>query len=222
MFELEKKIIAFLGDFYHKRKPLEQAIQAITDLMEDVNLDSQPPLVENISKELAEDPAMIILGTENRINPEAAVVNYWLTKDLDNRLEAYVANGGSLVVLHCALASYPADSKYRKMIKGEFLSHPSISAKVRYYSQKETDTFIGSSGYDYEVIDEFYVVDVDEADTSVFLYSECAEHGQGFGGWCHDYGKGKVVCVVPTHYEAGLMHEDNMRLYREAIEWGLI
>jgi len=218
---MEKKVFAFLGDFYHQRAPMEKAVQkAISDL-ENASLVSQLATAENINLALDADPAMIILGAENRINPQDEVIEFWLTNELDDKLETYVASGGNLVVLHSALASYPADSKYRKMIKGEFISHPPEHVKVRYYTSAEEGILSGDAGYDYEVIDEFYVVDVDTEETNVFLYSECEVYGEGLGGWYHDYGKGKVVCVVPTHNVEGFEHEETLRLYRDAIEWGL-
>ena len=215
-----KKVVAFLGDFYHPRVPLEQAVEAATRSIQGTELIFKTPTAKNMSAALSEKPDMIILGSDNKINPEGAVVNCWLTKEADGQLESYVAKGGSLIILHSGLASYPADSKYRSMIKGEFLSHPP-QGDVSYFSVKDQSPFNENSDYNYTVLDEFYVVAVDEEETNVFLYSKSEEHGKGFAGWYHTYGQGKVMCLVPTHNEVGLMHEETLRLYRSAFEWGL-
>ena len=218
---MERKVFAFLGDFYHQREPLELAVQTAVRGVGDVEIAFQLPTSESMNHALDQNPMMIILGAENRINPEDEIVRNWLTDELDNRLEAYVAAGGSLLVLHSGLASYPPDSKYRKMIKGEFLSHPPEHCQVRYYSEDDGVPLNGNASYDYVVIDEFYVVDVDTEDTNVFLYSECEEHGTGLAGWHHTYGEGKVMCLVPTHNKEGFEHAETLRLYHKTIEWGL-
>jgi len=217
---MERKVVAFLGDFYHQRVPLEQVVQRVLSSIRDVKLETQIPTAQNMEHALEQTPAMIILGAENRINPEDEVVQCWLTDNIDHQLEAYVAKGGSLVILHSALASYPSDSKYRKMIKGEFISHPP-EGEVRYFCAEGKCPFSEQGHYDYTVIDEFYVVEVDEAETHVFLYSESETYGKGLAGWYHAYGQGKVICLVPTHHMEGLTHEETLRLYHSAFEWGL-
>ena len=219
---MERKIFAFLGDFYHQLSTMEQAIETAVSRFTDVNLKCQLPTAENVSQALEQNPEIIIIGAENRINPEDEVVQYWLTDEIDDKLEAYVASGGSLIVLHSGLASYPTDSKYRRMIKGEFLSHPSEHCKVRYLNQDNSlPENLGKDGYDFEVIDEFYIVDVDVEETNLFLFSECEEHGEQIASWFHDYGDGKVSCVVPAHNAEAFEHLEMQRLYRDEILWGL-
>jgi len=219
---MERKIVAFLGDCYHQREPLEQAVLTAARRVGNVTVESQLPTTEAVGLALEKNPSMIIIGAENRINPEDAVVECWLTDEIDDKLEAYVAAGGSLLVLHSGLASYPSDSKYRKMIKGAFISHPPEDCKVRYYNQDNSlPENLGKDGYDYEVIDEFYVVDVDVEETNLFLFSECEEHGQQIAAWYHDYGKGHVSCIVPTHHAEGFEHREMQRLYFDDILYGL-
>ena len=220
---MERKVFAFIGDFYHEPAILKQAIQTAVSPFSDVSLECQLPTAKGVLQALAQEVAIIIIGAENRINPEDEVVHYWLTDEIDDQLEAYVAAGGSLLVLHSGLASYPSASKYRKMIKGEFISHPPEACKVRYFTQDNRNSDHWEAGdYDYEVIDEFYVVDVDIKETNLFLFSECDSHEGQIAAWFHDYGEGKVSCVVPSHYAEAFEDVQLQRLYQDVIRWGLV
>lgn len=206
---MKRKVFAFLGDFYHEKSPLEAAVKKAFEKIEDVEL----TVSDNVADVLPKNPDLLVLGMENRVNPEDSEVFFWLMEELDHQLEDYVLNGGSLVVIHCGLASYPGDSKIRKMMKGEFISHPADHCDVRYFSE--------NGRYDFSVKDEFYVVGVDVEETTVFLHSESVEYGRGLAGWYHMYGKGRVICVVPTHNAEGFAHDGVLNLYQDAFEWGL-
>ena len=220
--KMERKIFAFIGDFYHSFSTWEQVIETAVSRFEDVSLECQLPTAEGVAQAIEQNPEIIIIGAENRINPEDEVVHYWLTNEIDDKLEAYVASGGSLLVLHSGLAFYPSDSKYRKMIKGEFLSHPPEHCEVRFFNQDNSNPInADKDGYDIKIIDEFYFVDVDVEETNLFLYSECEEHDLQIASWYHDYGDGKVSCVVPAHNAEAFELLEMQRLYRDEILYGL-
>ena len=63
---MEKKVIAFLGDFYHQRAPLEQTVKAAMGRIEGIHLEITSPTTEQVSAALDENPAMMIMGAENR------------------------------------------------------------------------------------------------------------------------------------------------------------
>ena len=208
-------IYSFLGDFYHEHDhsypSVKKAVEANNAALADCKL-------AEISAVIDQNPAAIILGCENRINPEDDIVNFWLTSALDEKITAYVRNGGLLVVLHAALASYPEDSKYVDMVKGYFISHPEEHCKVRYMGKLP---LASSAAFDYEIMDEFYIVHVNENETNIYMRTESAEHGKGIGGWYHSYGAGKVIVIIPTHRQDGYEHPETIRLISEGLAWAL-
>ncbi|MCL2373306.1 MAG: ThuA domain-containing protein [Defluviitaleaceae bacterium] len=203
-------IYSFLGDFYHPHENIyptvKAALEAAGETLADSQLADLPAILDN-------NPAAIIMGVENRLNPESDNVTHWLTPEIDQKIEAYVAAGGSIIALHAAIASYPQGSKYIQMLRGYFISHPDEHCLVSYKGQ------LGGS-HDFQLMDEFYVVDVDQENTNVFLTSESL-HGQGIAGWYHNYGNGKAIVIVPTHRKESNQNPATIRLITAGINWAL-
>jgi len=215
---MSKRICAFVGDFYHKYEITIPAVKKAVEMLGDTAA-LEDCKAENIPQILPTNPDAVILVREDRLNPEDEVVNHWLTPEMDEEITSYVKNGGSLIAMHTAIASYPQDSKYVDMLKGYFISHPPEHYKVRYTSN-ENLPFNNAKPYDFAVMDEHYVTHVDEANTNVFMRLS-SDYGEHAAGWCHKYGKGKVIVLVPTHNKEGFEHPETIRLINDAIVWAL-
>ena len=209
------KAYSILGDFYHKHDFVYPSVQKAADLA-GVTLVDCP--VTEIEKAIDANPEIIIMACENRVNPEDEKIDLWLTDEIDEKITSYVKNGGSFIAIHAALASYPTDSKYIDMVKGYFVDHPPEHYNVRYTSKEQLPSSKDPAPVDYTVLDEHYVLNVDTANTNVFL-TLSSDYGEGNAGWYHNYGKGKVIAVAPTHNKAGFEHPETIRLYKEAILW---
>lgn len=215
---MKKNIYAFAGDFYHNKDNLEVALTKAAQ-KGDFIIHTKDLTDKEVADALKQQPDVIVIGGEDRISPESDPTNTWLTPETDKALETYVKEGGGLMVVHSGLASYPSDSYYRYMTKGHFIAHPPEHVMVRYHSVDIAGMDKGGFYYDFAVLDEFYQLAVDESETHVFLQSDTEEFGKGFGGWCHNYGKGKVICIVPTHNGAGLADENTINLYQESMNF---
>ena len=213
--KVRQGIYSFLGDYYHKHENIYPSIKKAAELAEETLNDCQ--CISELGDVIDKNPAVIIMARENRINPQDEAVKVWLTPELDEKITAYVKNGGSFIGIHTAIASYPADSEYTKMLKGSFVSHPEEHYCVQYKSNEKLP-FAGAEAFDYGIMDEHYVLDVDTEATNVFM-SLSSEFGEGCGGWYHSYGSGKVIVIVPTHNKEGFEHPETIRLYKEAISW---
>ena len=211
-------IYSFLGDFYHKHEHIYPSVKKAAELIGETLNDCQ--CTSELSGVIDKNPTVIIMACENRINPQDEQINMWLTPEMDEKLTNYVKNGGSFIAIHASLASYPTDSKYTDMIKGYFVDHPAEHYTVRYTSNEKMPFSKNPAAFDYEVMDEHYVLNVDTAATNVFMTLK-SEYGEGCGGWFHNYGKGKVIAVAPTHNKEGFEHPETVRLYKEAILWAI-
>ncbi len=58
----------------------------------------------------------------------------------------------------------------------------------------------------FTVVEEEFQVEMDEAETSVYLESHSPQNGRAVQGWAHAYGKGKVAVLVPGHSREVLEH----------------
>ena len=209
-----KKIYSFFGDFYHDHDIILSAVEKAVKGIE--NLELIDAKIEQISQVLDQNPEAIIIDMENRINPQDPVIDLWLTPELDEKITNYVHGGGRFVAMHAGIASYAPETKYTKMLKGYFLSHPA-DCPVQYISNDKLP-FENKTAFNYQVMDEHYQLHVDEENTTVFMKST-SEHGDNYGGWYHDYGNGKVICIAPTHRKEGFEHEETIRLIKQSIEW---
>ena len=213
-----KQIFGLIGDFYHPKSNAFDAIKKAVAANDAELIDGKLSniILSDISAAIDKNPAAILLYHENRTTPEEENQNHWLTPKLDHKITDYVKNGGSLIALHTSIASYPKDSKYTDMVRGYFIDHPQEHYLVRY--KTTSDTPIGN--FDFQVMDEHYLLHVDEANTNVFM-RHSSDFGEGASGWHHQYGSGKVIVLVPTHNKEGFENPEMARLLKSAIGWAI-
>jgi type 1 glutamine amidotransferase len=211
-----KKVYSILGDFYHKHdlilRSLKEATLGLKDEVEIIDVS-----IDKIHSVIEAKPDLIIMNCENRVNPQDPVVYNWMTAEVEKALVSYVSEGGSLLVWHAGLASYDEKGEYVDMLKGYFLSHPVENKPVRYFTSQSST--VKDITMNFEVLlDEHYFVACDEKNTNVFLWSE-SEDGNSIAAWRHEFNKGKVCCITPSHREEGLLHSDMLKLLSYCIDW---
>ncbi|MDQ0229010.1 ThuA domain-containing protein [Metabacillus malikii] len=211
-----KRIIAVLGDYYHPKErivdSLHHAVKFISEL-EDIDLVEIQ--LEQLCSELGKKPDAVILFKENRINPTDEKVDTWMTEEIGTAITEYVNQGGGWLGWHSGLASYPPDSNYIKLLKGHFEYHPELHQQVKYTSVDGNDSF-GAVAFD--ILDEHYFVNVNEAETNIFLTSQ-SEDGHSVAGWSHSFGNGRVSCLTPAHNKEGLENGEFIKLLAKTIKW---
>ncbi|MCT2537889.1 ThuA domain-containing protein [Aquibacillus koreensis] len=210
---MAKRIVAVLGDFYHKREWSERALEAAVEPLEDIKIEykSREELVESLDT----NPDAVILFAENRINPEDEQVNTWMDDDAAEAIQSYVQNGGGWLAWHSGLASYDHIKGYTDMLHGFFKFHPQQHQQVTYTVKQPTDLIKDTEQFTF--LDEHYFVECDEDNTNVFLTTESVD-GASIGGWEHDFGKGHVISFVPAHLEEGLMDPAVQEMLMKAIK----
>jgi type 1 glutamine amidotransferase len=200
-----KKAFSLVGDFYHNH---DLMFETLNEVLSSINIELIDVDIKNFLTSIKERPYILVIGRENRINPEEKDIKVWMGSDIEEEIVRYVENGGRLFVWHSGLSSYPKDGNFVKLIKGYFIYHPEKNKIVRYFSS--------DGSYDFKILDEHYFVYCDVKNTDVFLYSE-SEDGNSFAGWRHSYGKGEVICLTPAHREEGLKDINLRRLMREVL-----
>ncbi|WP_058308502.1 ThuA domain-containing protein [Gracilibacillus massiliensis] len=211
---MAKKILAVLGDYYHRKDwavhALESAIQSIE---ETVVLEYRS--VDQLVESLASNPDAVILFAENRINPEDEQVKTWMDEEAASVIAKYVENGGGWLAWHSGLASYDNVQAYTSMLHGQFKYHPPEHQQVTY--RAKPNSVIIEEGTSFTILDEHYFVECDEEKTNVFLTTESVD-GKSIGGWNHRFGKGDVICLIPAHLEEGLMDDNVQRLLTNCVK----
>lgn len=203
-----KKILSILGDYYHNHdlflETLGEVLKSFSD-MEIVDSNS-----EEFLNHIKEKPFLVIIAKENRLNPEDKDIKTWMDGNIEEEIVRYVEEGGILFSWHSGLASYSPNGPYIKLLRGYFKYHPEKQREVRYYSQ---NFFLGEE-IDFKIVDEQYFVECDEKNTNIFLISESID-GKSIGGWTHNLGRGRVICLTPAHKEG--LEDKNFRNFLQKL-----
>lgn len=215
---MPKQVTAILGDFYHQPDVAVQAFEAAINRLAnqvEINYVTVDDLVNNLNHH----PDLVILFSENRLNPEDDHVVTWMDEAMAAQINTYIQNGGSWLAWHSGLASYENIKTYTDMVKGYFIHHPPKHQQVTYTADGSA-SIIGSDTT-FTCLDEHYFVSVKEEETNVFLRSSSVD-GHSIAGWNHHYGQGKVACLTPAHLEAGLLHPSFTEILSQVIKWCLL
>lgn len=207
-----KKILAILGDYYHEewllQQSLDKAIETYTTELEQIEIEYIK--VEQLAEKLQEQPDVVILSKGNKLNPKEKYPSIWLDEILENQICQYVYQGGGWFSWHSGLSSYESFKDYYSMIRGKFDFHPNKHQLVTYQNNKENVLF--------QVLDEHYFVTCEERKTDCFLYAISGE-GKTVAGWRHEYGKGRVICLTPSHTREGLLNLEFCKLLSFSLKW---
>src|SRR5690554_2288137 len=98
------KVIAVVGDYYHKEFLYKNTLVEIFDKKEEVDLSFATR--DSLLDELKNRPDLVILASENRLEPEKDETAFWLTEEGAKKIAAYVEDGGAWLAWHSGLAGY--------------------------------------------------------------------------------------------------------------------
>jgi type 1 glutamine amidotransferase len=214
-----KKIIAILGDYYHDDGILKQSIENALQRSktETENIKIEYVKVEQLAEKLQERPDAVILSKTNKLNPTERNIECWMDKNLETQICQYVHQGGGWFVWHSGLSSFECLEGYYSMVRGKFDFHPPEHLDVT-YQYNERPEMIWKEINTFQVTDEHYFVTREERETNVFLYANSSK-GKSAAGWKHEYGKGRVICLTPSHTIEGLLNIEFSKLLLMSLKW---
>lgn len=215
-----KKALAVVGDFYHNGDLIRQSLNEILDpLITEEVVQLKYCETRMISQHLKENPDIVILFAEDRVDPENDPELRWMTPEISKQIAEYVDQGGAWIAWHAGMASYDADSEYITMLRGFFIHHPQENTEVTYQSMADASS-LGMNSVQFSCLDEHYFVECDEASTHVFLRSS-SDNGEAPAGWVHTFGQGRVGCITPAHRSEGLLHPAFIACMRDLFGWAI-
>lgn len=207
------KIIALLGDYWHKAEDAEAGLEAaLARFSADEDIDLQYVHHEEVSEALKAGPDLFINAKMDPLNPKDDEVITWLTEELDQQIVRYVKNGGSLLAWHAGMAGYSNESSYIQMLRGAFDYHPPGLQQVTYQYKED------SRLKEFTLSDEQYFVHCDQTNTYVDLWSTGVD-GNSIAGWKHPYEQGRVCCFSPAHTKEAMLDENVSQLLSQKVRW---
>lgn len=147
----------------------------------------------------------------------AALVLYYHHRTISagalERLEEFVRNGGGVLAVHSATASFKETPAYFDILGGRFIGHPPVQ---RLELRRVRDDVFGEVE-PFTVRDELYFHELRPGVTVHFVVSHQGEEIPAV--WTYRYGRGRVCYAVPGHTAASMFNGAYQRLLRRALRW---
>lgn len=186
-----------------------------------------------------------------RLERYSAILLYFHASHISDEalaaLDTYVAEGGGLIALHSAAASFEDSPSYSAILGGRFLDHgPIASYSVRPAKQEGADSLVrppsvplqaASPGPEesgprspkllpsfspmspFTVRDELYIHEYNP-DNSVHFVTD-SENGREPVAWSRLHGRGRVFYLAPGHRAQTLRHPSLRSILRRGISWAM-
>jgi type 1 glutamine amidotransferase len=147
----------------------------------------------------------------------AALVLYFHHKAISvealTRLDAFVRNGGGLLAVHSATASFKDQPHYFDIIGGQFTGHGAV-ANIEVKQVK--DDIFGGIG-DFFVKDELYWHSLQPG---IDVHFSAQHDGQSTPiVWTYRYGTGRVCYAMPGHTVESMRHPAMQEILRRGLMW---
>lgn len=147
----------------------------------------------------------------------AAMVLYYHHKTLSagalEQLEKFVCNGGGVLAIHSATASFKETPAYFDILGGRFIGHPPVQ---RLELRRVRDDVFGEIE-PFTVRDELYFHELRPGVTVHFVVSHQGEEIPAI--WTYRYGRGRVCYAVPGHTATSMFNSAYQHLLQRALRW---
>lgn len=157
--------------------------------------------LEKLPADLSSFSALVLHFHHKTISPSAL-----------ERLDTFVKNGGGILAIHAATASFKQTLPYFKILGGRFVGHGAVER----FQVERLEGGIFDIG-DFEVRDELYIHDL-EPDIEVHFTAK--HEGKDVPVvWTKQYGKGKVCYAVPGHTTGTMGNKTYQEVLKRGLEW---
>ena len=156
-----------------------------------------------------------------RISTEetSTVILYFQKKQISDpllqALERFVFNGGGLLALHAASASFKRNNRYFKLIGGRFLRHGAVSEFKIDAATNRSEIYKNIPGF--TITDELYIHDY-LRDVTVHFSTTVAEKTEPVV-WTRELGKGRIAYCSLGHRSAVWKHPQVKAIVHQSLDW---
>lgn len=128
-------------------------------------------------------------------------------------LDEFVKNGGGVLAIHSATASFKKSLLYFDIMGGRFIGH----GKIGRIDVKNQDSGIFRGISNFSVRDELYLHELSD---KIQVHFTASHEGKEVPVvWTHGYGKGKVCYCVPGHTSGSMKNQTYQRVLQRGLEW---
>lgn len=151
------------------------------------------------------------------LNPFSAMVLHYHHKTISDvalgRLDGFVKNGGGILAIHAATASFKETLPYFNILGGRFIDHGKVE-RFEVVNQK-SDVFCGIPNF--IVKDELYIHELND---KILVHFTTKREGRDVPVvWTYQYGNGKVCYAVPGHTTGSMNNEIYQQVLARGLKW---
>lgn len=129
------------------------------------------------------------------------------------KLAAFVHNGGGILAIHAATASFKGTLPYFEILGGRFIGHGPVE---NFAVNKVRDDIFGGIE-NFVVRDELYI---HELRPNIEVHFTAKHEGKDIPVvWTHRYGKGKVCYAVPGHTTETMQNKTYQQVLKRGLLW---
>ena len=129
------------------------------------------------------------------------------------KLDEFVKNGGGILAIHAATASFKETLPYFKILGGRFIGH----GKVEPFEVTKVKDDIFSGIENFVVKDELYI---HELETDIEVHFTAKHEGKDIPVvWTYRYGDGKICYAVPGHTTGTMRNQTYQNILQRGLEW---
>lgn len=213
-----EKVLVLCDDLWHPAEVIEKGLAARND--ERFCFDVVKAAKDIITPEQIAKYRVIVCCKSNSVI--AANTAPWfeegVTEVMPRDFEAYIKNGGGMVVVHSGLAySEGGEPAYNALVGSAFVTHPPRCTVDVHVEKPEHPVADGIS--DFTIRDEHYELKMLCDDADIFMTSSSEKGGTQPAGYTREMGDGRLCALSPGHTLDVWENASFIRLLTNAMEW---
>lgn len=158
--------------------------------------------LENLPEKLTEFSAVVLYFHHKGISEKALA-----------RLRDFVAQGGGVLALHSATASFKEQLGYFDILGGRFTGH----GKVEKFEVRRVKDEIFGGIESFVVKDELYL---HETQSGIDVHFTARHEGKDIPAvWTYQYGKGRICYAVGGHRTETMKNESYQKILQRGLIW---
>lgn len=226
----ETKVVVQMGDYWHPAVSQESHVRGIFASLPDWKL-YYVQRSNAFNAELLKDADLLILARyggadANGFCPDAIAVDrpasdQWMTDEQEAIIIDNVTNRGmAMLSVHCTI--FTGRKKIEDLIGIEPILHQEIQPIIIKDLNQEHPITKGIEPF-FSNLDEQFDSQIKNTATTTQLFRTLAVHDKrdALGGWCLEQGKGRIVGLLPGHYQWTYRIPAYQEIFWRAAHWAM-
>ena len=226
----ETKVVAVMGDYWHPAVSQEHHVRNIFSSNKDWSI-YFVVASRYFTPELISDADLVIIARyggrdsigwtdEPIVKKRPQGDQIWTDEQVDSLIDNVTNRGMGFMSIHCTLFS--GNRRIEDFIGVEPLLHQEIQPCIIKDINQDHPVTQGIKSF-YFNLDEQFDAQIKDPDRTTVLFRNLAVHDKrdALGGWCLERGKGRVVGLLPGHYQWTYRVPEYQEIFWRAAYWAM-